>query len=62
MTNWKNLLCWIGVFAAGVGFLCVLGSCGGIEHGGDFQLGEQWVLAGLGLIGLGAWALRTALK
>ena len=61
-TNWKNILAWIGVFAAGIGFLCVLGSCGGIEHGGSFRLGASWVLAGLGLIGLGALALRIALN
>lgn len=61
-TNWKNLLCWVGLFAALVGFFAILGSCGGIEHGGSFRLGANWILAGLGLIGLGAWALRTALK
>jgi len=58
----RNILCTIGFAAMILGMVIVIGACGGIEHGGSFRLGASWVLAGLGLIGLGAWALRTALK
>lgn len=62
MKNWKHILAWLGLICGLIGLVCVIGSCGGIEHGGSFRLGASWVLAGLGLIGLGALALKIALN
>ena len=62
MRNWKNILAWLGLICGMIGFVFVLGACGGIEHGGVMMTGFRWILSGLGLIGLGALALRIALN
>ena len=58
----RNILCTIGFAAMIIGFLITLGACGGIETGGAMITGCRWILSGLGLIGLGALALKIALN
>ena len=58
----KNVLCVLGFAVMILGFLITLGACGGIETGGAMITGCRWILSGLGLIGLGALALRIALN
>ena len=58
----KNILCVLGFATMIIGFVFVLGACGGIETGGAMITGCRWILSGLGLIGLGALALKIALK
>lgn len=58
----KNVLCVLGFATMIIGFLITLGACGGIETGGAMTTGCRWILSGLGLIGLGALALKIALN
>lgn len=58
----KNVLCVLGFATMIIGFLITLGACGGIETGGAMITGCRWILSGLGLIGLGALALKIALN
>lgn len=58
----KNVLCVLGFAVMILGFVFVLGACGGIEHGGAMATGCRWILSGLCLIGLGALALKIALN
>lgn len=58
----RNILCTIGFAAMIIGFVFVLGACGGIERGGVMATGFRWILSGLGLIGIGALALKIALN
>lgn len=55
-------LCSIGFATMILGFVTVLGACGGIETGGAMTTGARWILSGIGLIGLGALALRLGLN
>lgn len=58
----RKTLCSIGFATMIIGFLITLGACGGIETGGAMTTGCRWILSGLGLIGLGALALKIALN
>ena len=58
----KNILCAIGFATMIIGFLITLGACGGIETGGAMATGARWLLSGLGLMGLGALALKLGLN
>ena len=58
----KNVLCVLGFATMIIGFVFVLGACGGIETGGAMTTGAKWLLSGLGLMGLGALALRLGLN
>ena len=58
----RNILCTMGFAIMILGMVFVIGACGGIETGGAMATGAKWILSGLGLIGLGAFALRLALK
>ena len=55
----RDILCWFGLIVGLIGMVYLFGACGGIEH----ELSDEtWrVLAGLALIGLGAWSVKTAL-
>ena len=58
----KKVLCVLGFATMIIGFLITLGACGGIETGGAMATGARWILSGIGLIGLGALALRLGLN
>ena len=58
----RKTLCSIGFATMIIGFLITLGACGGIETGGAMITGCRWILSGLGLIGLGALALKLGLN
>jgi len=58
----KNILCVLGFATMILGFVFVLGACGGIETGGAMATGARWLLSGLGLMGLGALALKLGLN
>ena len=58
----RKVLCTLGFVVMALGFVFVLGSCGGIETGGAMTTGARWILSGIGLIGLGALALRLGLN
>ena len=58
----RKTLCSIGFATMIIGFVFVLGACGGIETGGAMITGAKWLLSGLGLMGLGALALKLGLN
>lgn len=58
----KDILAWLGLTVAILGFLVVLGACGGIERGAPIEAGALRVLTGLVMIGVGAVGLTIGIK
>ena len=58
----RDILCCLGFVVMILGFIFILGACGGIEHGGATATGARWVLSGIGMIGVGAFAIKLALN
>lgn len=58
----KKILCVLGFAVMILGGVFILGACGGIETGGAMITGARWLLSGLGLMGLGALALKLGLN
>ena len=57
----RYILCYLGFGLMLLGGMFIFGACGGIETGGAMATGAKWILSGLGLIGLGAFALKLSL-
>ena len=58
----RNILCTMGFAIMILGVVFVIGACGGIETGGAMTTGAKWLLSGLGLMGLGALALKLGMN
>ena len=58
----RNILGLLGFVVAVLGFVFVLGACGGAEHDGFTPHTTRWLLTGMVLIGTGAGAVKTALN